>query len=225
MIVCVHVSLSATMAPSSSGSGYLVLIQKIAGSNPAGVTKSGIIKRMKKYASWLAGLAILTIIFGTIYVVAQQSLRQGANDPQVQLAQDVANQLNEGTFPFPVSNGHVDIAVSLAPFIVVYDKTGKPIQGTGYLEGQLPTIPKGVLDHANSNYGNRVTWQPQPGVRIATVTVAAKDYYVMSGRNLREVEKREDQALQLSVLGWLASLVVVVTACWYRNQRTSLKKN
>lgn len=26
------------MAPSSSGSGYLVLIQKIAGSNPAGVT-------------------------------------------------------------------------------------------------------------------------------------------------------------------------------------------
>ncbi len=27
------------MAPSSSGSGYLVLIQKIAGSNPAGVTK------------------------------------------------------------------------------------------------------------------------------------------------------------------------------------------
>lgn len=27
------------MAPSSSGSGHLVLIQKIAGSNPAGVTK------------------------------------------------------------------------------------------------------------------------------------------------------------------------------------------
>lgn len=27
------------MAPSSSGLGYLVLIQKIAGSNPAGVTK------------------------------------------------------------------------------------------------------------------------------------------------------------------------------------------
>ena len=27
------------MAPSSSGPGYLVLIQKIAGSNPAGVTK------------------------------------------------------------------------------------------------------------------------------------------------------------------------------------------
>lgn len=32
-------SLGGTLAPSSSGPGYLVLIQKIAGSNPAGVTK------------------------------------------------------------------------------------------------------------------------------------------------------------------------------------------
>lgn len=30
------------VAPSSSGPGYLVLIQKIAGSNPAGVTSSKI---------------------------------------------------------------------------------------------------------------------------------------------------------------------------------------
>lgn len=33
-----HFRFPAKMAPSSSGPGYLVLIQKIAGSNPAGVT-------------------------------------------------------------------------------------------------------------------------------------------------------------------------------------------
>ena len=34
----VVLGLAEFMAPSSSGLGYLVLIQKIAGSNPAGVT-------------------------------------------------------------------------------------------------------------------------------------------------------------------------------------------
>lgn len=49
------------MAPSSSGSGHLVLIQKIAGSNPAGVTK----KRDQVYPglfSWLITLELAILL-------------------------------------------------------------------------------------------------------------------------------------------------------------------
>ena len=44
---------------------------------------------------------------------------------------------------------------------------------------------------------NVVTWQPREGVRVATVTARWGGGTVMAGRSLREVERREDQALLL----------------------------
>jgi hypothetical protein len=45
-------------------------------------------------------LAVLaTCLAGLIYVVVQQDLRTGANDPQRQLAEDAATKLNAGVAP------------------------------------------------------------------------------------------------------------------------------
>ncbi|MDB5163832.1 MAG: hypothetical protein JWS12_450 [Candidatus Saccharibacteria bacterium] len=164
---------------------------------------------MKKPVFWVAAAVLLTIGFMTMYVVAQQVLRQSANDPQSQLAEDAVASLNEGEKPANVVSGKVDLAASLAPFVIVYDKHGSALASSGYLDNKIPVVPIGVLQHASSGRNNVVTWQPAPGVRLATVTAAANDYYVLSGRSLRMVEKRESNVLHLAALGWVASLVAL----------------
>lgn len=54
-----------------------------------------------------------------------------------------------------------------------------------------------------------MTWEPQSGVRIASVTVAAKDYYVLSGRSLTEVEKNESETFRIAFIGGVLSLLVL----------------
>jgi hypothetical protein len=165
---------------------------------------------MKKLFTSFAIAAALTVIFGTIYAAVQQSLRQSANDPQIQLAEDAAAELNRGIPPLMVTTStKIDLKDSLAPFIIIYDKNGRVVSGSGYLNGENPTIPFGVLQHATADSYNAVTWQLQKDVRLAAVAAKAHDYYVLSGRSLREVEKRENMAFQISAMGWLVTLLLL----------------
>jgi hypothetical protein len=108
--------------------------------------------------------------------------------------------------------GAVDASVSLAPFVVVYDASGSALASNARLDGALPTPPIGVLKAASASGHNAVTWQPRPGVRIASVTVPWSGGTVMAGRSLRIVEEREDLALLLAGAAWAAGLVALVVA-------------
>jgi hypothetical protein len=163
---------------------------------------------MKKLLPWFAALALLVVTFGTIYGVVQQAQRSDANYPQVQIAEDAAYALNRHGEPQAIVGDEVDFSKSLRPFIIIYDKKGTPLNGSGYLNGHLAKAPPGVLKAAEGKEYNAVTWEPKNGVRVAAVSVAAKDYYVLSGRNLKEVEKNETTTLQLSLLGGIAALVL-----------------
>jgi hypothetical protein len=113
-----------------------------------------------------------TCLAGLIYIVIQQDLRTGANDPQQQFAEDAAAQLNAGAAPSSLVTGvKVDLATSLAAFLVVYDAAGMVLATDGQLDGGPPVIPSGVLGSARTSGFDAVTWQPREGVRIATVTV------------------------------------------------------
>ena len=48
-----------------------------------------------KSVQHLCALGIITIILGLIYASVQQVYRNSANDPQVQLAHEIANRLVE----------------------------------------------------------------------------------------------------------------------------------
>ncbi|MGH7237815.1 MAG: hypothetical protein ACREGF_04740, partial [Candidatus Saccharimonadales bacterium] len=64
---------------------------------------------------------------------------------------------------------------------------------------------------------HRVTWQPVSGVRVAAVAVAAKGYYVVSGRSMQVVEQSIQRTFTIAFSGGLASLVVLSAAfavCW-----------
>ena len=57
-----------------------------------------------------------------VYIVVQQELRIGANDPQIQLAVDGTRTLAEQQLPDSiVPPGKIDIAQCLSPYIIVFD--------------------------------------------------------------------------------------------------------
>jgi len=168
-----------------------------------------IIKKWLPLTVMTAGLGVL------VYAAVQQSLRQGANDPQIQMAEDAAARLNSGASPEAVvPAGSVEIATSLAPFLVVFDDSGRVLASSATLHGAPLSYPSGVLDYARQNSEDRVTWQPEPGVRMATVVVRFNHGLVMAGRSLREVEIRENGVEMLSAAAvvaiWFTTLVLVV---------------
>jgi hypothetical protein len=165
----------------------------------------------RAFLYWLPLAFCLTVLAGLVYVAVQQNYRQGANDPQIQMAEDAAAQLEAGQQPGTVVGSiTVDMARSLAPFLIVYDEAGQVVAASVQLDGNVPAIPPGVLDAARQSGENRLTWQPQEGVRDASVVIhfaGSHPGFVLAGRSLREVEARVDQLTQVTGLAWVAGLV------------------
>jgi len=168
-------------------------------------------------ARWVQLAALATALSLMVYLAVQQAGRQSANDPQLQIARDASAALVDGTPAAAItSEPPVEIARSLAPWITVTDDQGKIIASTARLHGIVRTVPSGVFDHTRASGETRVTWQPEPGVRMATVVVHNRNGgFIVSGRSLRESEERTAAYGRLILLGWLATLtglLVVVSA-------------
>jgi hypothetical protein len=161
-----------------------------------------------------------TALCGLVFAAVQQSMRQSANHPQIQIAQDAADALARGDAPESVAPAaHIDIAKSLAPFIVVFNDRGDAIASSGQLHGQPLHLPGGVLDNVRLHGENRLTLQPEPAVRVASVIVpfsGPNPGFVLSGRSLREVESRTAQLRIFVFIAWVAALAVsllIVSVC------------
>jgi hypothetical protein len=155
---------------------------------------------------WLPIAAAATAFCALVYLAVQQALRHSANDPQIQMAEDASHLLAQGEAVqgmLPATK--VDLAQSLAPFIIVFDSAGEPVASSGFLHGKTPHLPRGVLDYVRQHGEERVTWQPEPHVRMASVIMkyeGSKPGFVLAARSLRETEKRESQVAQEAGLAW-----------------------
>lgn len=166
----------------------------------------------------LAGIA--TVLGVALYAIPQQVLRQGANDPQIAMATDLAarletNGVSDGLKQgaLPNNSTTVDMTRSLSPFLIVYDDQGRALGGTAQLNGQTPAPPAGVFDYVRGHGEERVSWQPQRGVRVAAVVERVSGQqpgFVLAGRSLREVEMREAQVEHMAGLAWLGMLGLIV---------------
>lgn len=157
---------------------------------------------------WLPFAVVITAFSMLVYASVQQVYRQDANDPQIQMANDAADALNSGSpIESVVPQEKIFFAKSLAPFYLIFNSSEQPIAGSGILNNSLQTLPDGVLAYAKEHGENRVTWQPQPNVRIAAVIVPYKDGFVLAGRNLREVEVREAQVEMFAGVTWILALI------------------
>jgi len=173
---------------------------------------------------WLPFAVTIAAFCALVYAAVQQSYRQNANDPQIQMAEDAADALAGGTsLDVIVPPAKVSAAKSLAPFLIVYDGSGREVSSSVVLDGKTPQLPDGVLDSTKQMGENRVTWQPRDGVRIAAVIVSYKDGYVLAGRSLREVEARESQLTTFTgltlVLALLASLALIAFGEYFLSEK------
>ena len=171
---------------------------------------------------FVVAVGVVSIIFGTIYAISQQIFRLGANDQQIQLALDAADRLDQGVKPDDLLGARVDVGHSLAPAIIIYDTLGQVVVGSAYLGETIPTIPYGVLQSSENNRYNAITWEPSPGVRLASVSVEANDYFVTAVRSMSQVEEREAIILKIAVLGWLGS-AAGLGAMYYFSSRPRAK--
>jgi hypothetical protein len=146
--------------------------------------------------TWLPLAAVTVCLSGLFYVCIQQVLRLGANEPQVQMAEDAARALAAGEAPDGlVPTMPVDITASLAPYLILYDEQGRVTASNALLNGQVPAIPTGVLEYARQQGEDRISYQPDHQARGAVVVVHAEGGqggFALAGRSLREVEKRID---------------------------------
>jgi hypothetical protein len=161
---------------------------------------------MRHLLYWLCAGLVITALYATVVGAVQAVLRGGANDPQVQLAEDAAARLGQGASAATLAGTAVDMAASLSPFVIVYDRQGQVLASSGQLNGRMPTLPSGVLQDTRIGSERKVTWQPQAGVRIASVVVATPQGYVVSGRSLREVEGRIEGLERFVLVAWALTI-------------------
>jgi len=179
-----------------------------------------VVRTTAKY--WLlVGIVIIGLWF-LMAATMQQVIRQSTDNPQVQIAEDTATSLAAGqSVQSVIPANKVDIANSLASYVVVFDANGKPIAASGQLNGQMPTIPSGVFDSVRQSGEDRLTWQPQTGVRSAIVVTQFKGQnsgFVLAGRSLRESERLQDNITQILSVGLIGLLIIIlpITAFLFR---------
>ncbi|HUD09537.1 MAG TPA: hypothetical protein VMR77_01890 [Patescibacteria group bacterium] len=171
------------------------------------LTKTQIINALKV---WIPLAIVATGLSGLIYLAVQQDLRIGANDPQIQIAEDVARQISTGENPLAfIPPIKVEVSQSLANYIVIFDAKGNIIGSSAVLDGKELMLPSGVFTSAKNNGETRFTWQPRAGIRSAVVMNYYKGLntgYVLVGRSMREIEKKIDHLGLIIFLGWLVTL-------------------
>lgn len=159
---------------------------------------------------YLLAAILLGIVFVSMFAATWLQGRLQANDTPMLLATQVAKQLDADLGLNSINMGGTDLASDPVPFVIVYDKEGKAVAGSGYLDNSLAVVPKGVLEHATKTGSNPVTWAPESGVRLATVTVATDEYYVLGGQSLAQTESHAKRVAILTAAGYTVTILVLL---------------
>jgi hypothetical protein len=178
----------------------------------------------RRFIPWILSAVIVTCFCGLIGVVVQQSFRQEANDPQIQMAKEMSaaflnNQFTEETLKssfetFIPSKIQVNVETSLSPWIQIYDASGENLYSSMMTSDaqSTPRVPKEVFERVDKQGENRITWQPKKGIRQAIVVTkfsGLRNGYIVAGRSLAEVEHRIGSMWMFIGIGWFSMMVLI----------------
>jgi hypothetical protein len=163
---------------------------------------------MHRIIAWLAATIIITLIFGSVYVTLQQSGRHSANAAPAAAA---AAQVQQMGFK-PTTEPGLELTADSGVFVIVFGEDNKLTSTTVSLHGAPPDIPAGVLETARTLGSDVVTWQPEPGLRMAVVARQAPGGVIVAGQSLTPFEDSDRMTQLFLAAGWLGSLVVLAGA-------------
>jgi hypothetical protein len=172
---------------------------------------------------WIPFAIITTLLAILSYILVQQTIRLSANSPQNQLAEEYANELSLGKQPQFSWMGSVDLATSKGLYVIFFDVNRAPVYSTASLDGNIPIPPKGVFQFAKTNGENRLTWQPEDGIRSAIVLTyysnATSAGYVLVGRSLAESEDLTRELLKDTIIIWICGLIATFLGAYFESRR------
>jgi hypothetical protein len=152
---------------------------------------------VKTFSAWLPLSVAIVCTYGIMYLAIQQYIRLSANEVPQQIAEDIKEKLEQG---LPVTEAigsmeNVNMEKSKAPFVMVFNAAGALTNTSASMGGVVAVPPGGVFSTAKQKGVNKITWQPKPGVRNATVTlpyaVNGHRGFVLAGKSLKGTEARE----------------------------------
>lgn len=144
---------------------------------------------------WLLAVTIGSGVLLFSYIAVQQSLRYSLNEPQLQIAQDAANQLSTGdkTPQSIIPTTSVDESRSLAPFVTIVDKNGSVLASSGKIGEVVPLPPLSAFSDAQKRTSTWFTWQHNNNtLRDAAVIVpfnGKTSGYVLVARSMSQTEE------------------------------------
>lgn len=185
---------------------------------------------LEVFKQWLPLGVAIVVLSGLVYVAVQQNYRTAANDPQIQVARDIATAINEGTPAESIVSASptVSIDASLSTFVTMYNATNTPIGSSVSLDGKLPTLPSKVFDTVKAKGEYSFTWQPQSGIRIAAVVTSYKSGsstgYILAGRSLKEVDLRINKLMQTTAVATALALLLSYLAAFWMARISKVEK-
>lgn len=163
---------------------------------------------MQRIPGWVAAALIVTIVFGSVYLTLQHIGRQAVNDAPAAAAAVQVQQIGSD----PATGPRLELTKDSGIFIMVYGEDNKPVFSTVTLHGEVPNLPVGVLDTTRIAGTDAVTWQPEPGLRMAVVTRQAAGRVVVAGQSLIPFENTDKWTQLALTAGWLTSMLVLAAA-------------
>ena len=154
----------------------------------------------------------ITVICILIYLAVQQSYRNGANEPQIQIAEKIKYELNyekNDSAIFPGGNHEIS-QMTLSPFVILYNGNKEPVASDALLNGIIPRIPDGVLESSRNKEMHFITWQPEADKRFALVIIHSEgkfDGYIVCGRSLKIAEEHIQNLILIIFAGWLIASI------------------
>ncbi|MES2394307.1 MAG: hypothetical protein V4555_21930 [Acidobacteriota bacterium] len=108
-------------------------------------------------------------------------------------------------------------------FVAIYDNAGNALGGNATLNGHWPQPPHGIFDTIRQRGEFRVTWQPQPGVRIALVgRPLASGGFVLSGDGLAQTEAAHARFLRTTFANW-PIFIIIAMVLWLVGGSTRIR--
>lgn len=172
-----------------------------------------VLDRYRVIAIFLTLVAIFSVVFVSICYSSRTALRQQANDPQVEVTDQVANIIRQGAPLDAIVSGaeQVELSQSDALFVMIFDKDKNLAGSSAVFNGQPLSVPSESFDLAKASGDYRFDWQVSETKKIAAVMKAVDDSsYVLAGRSLAEFDRRAAVLSQPLWLGWGVSVLLAL---------------
>lgn len=163
------------------------------------------------FRTWLAVVGTATLVLGAAYGMVQQSTRLSADDLPLSTAQTARQELQTSSnakdvVPTLKTNLRADSGV----FVIVTDDTEHVVASSASLDGQTPLPPRGVFIFTQRHGSDHFTWEPTPGVRLATRVMSYRsggdNGFIIAGQSLKPFEDRISMYTWIAGAAWLAML-------------------